>query len=120
MELRGRIALVTGAGHRVGRAIALALGARGMRVAVHYNSAAKGADETVRMIVDAGGEAISIPGDLTKPAAAPALLAPMSAPPERRPVPPEPRSGKSQASSSFSPQPVSVVKSGRALRPPSP
>jgi pteridine reductase len=75
MELRGRIALVTGAGHRVGRAIALALGARGMRVAVHYNSAAKGADETVRMIVDAGGEAISIPGDLTKPAAAPALVA---------------------------------------------
>ena len=32
------IALVTGAGHRVGRAIAVALGARGMRVAVHYNA----------------------------------------------------------------------------------
>ena len=43
MELGGRAALVTGAGHRVGRAIAVALGARGMRVAVHYNAAADGA-----------------------------------------------------------------------------
>jgi pteridine reductase len=75
MELRGRIALVTGAGHRVGRAIAVALGARGMRVAVHYNAAADGADETVRMIEDAGGEAFSVPGDLTKTSTAPALVA---------------------------------------------
>ena len=57
MELRGRIALVTGAGHRVGRAIAVALGARGMRVAVHYNATADGANETVREIESAAGEA---------------------------------------------------------------
>ena len=57
MELHGRIALVTGAGHRVGRAIALALAARGMRVAVHYNAAADGAAETVEQIRSAGGEA---------------------------------------------------------------
>ena len=43
MELRGRTALVTGAGHRIGRAIAVTLGGRGMRVAVHYNAAADGA-----------------------------------------------------------------------------
>jgi pteridine reductase len=65
MELRGRIALVTGAGHRVGRAIAVALGGRGMRVAVHYNAAAEGAQETVREIETAGGEAFALPGDLT-------------------------------------------------------
>lgn len=65
MELRGRVALVTGAGHRVGRAIALALGARGMRIAVHYNATADGAKETVRLIESAGGEARAFSGDLT-------------------------------------------------------
>ncbi len=57
MELRGRVALVTGAGRRVGRAIAVALGGRGMRVAVHYNATADGAKETVREIDRGGGEA---------------------------------------------------------------
>ena len=54
MRLAGRVALVTGAGRRVGRAIAVALGARGMRVVVHYNGSREGADETVR-IDRAGG-----------------------------------------------------------------
>ncbi len=66
MNLRGRVALVTGAGHRVGRAIAVALGGRGMRVAVHYNAAAAGAQETVRQIRAAGGEGDVIAGDLTQ------------------------------------------------------
>ncbi|HEY4216992.1 MAG TPA: SDR family oxidoreductase [Gemmatimonadaceae bacterium] len=65
MELRGRTALVTGAGHRVGRAIAVALGAQSMRVAVHYNSTADGARETARLIQQAGGEADVIQADLT-------------------------------------------------------
>ena len=38
MKLIGCVALVTGAGHRVGRALAVALGAEGMTVAVHFNS----------------------------------------------------------------------------------
>ena len=75
MELRGRIALVTGAGHRVGRAIAVALGARGMRVAVHYNAAADGARETVRLIEDAGGEGRIFSGDLTDASRCAALVA---------------------------------------------
>jgi pteridine reductase len=62
--LAGRVALVTGAGHRVGRAIALALGARGMRVVVHYNAAADGAEETARLIRDAGGAASVVHADL--------------------------------------------------------
>lgn len=66
MELRGRVALVTGAGHRVGRAIALALGARGMRVAVHYNTTAEGAHETVREIESDGGSAETFAADLTR------------------------------------------------------
>lgn len=57
---------MTGAGHRVGRAIAVALGGRGMRVAVHYNAAADGARETVKQIEAAGGEADIISADLTQ------------------------------------------------------
>ena len=68
MELQGHVALVTGAGHRVGRAIALALGARGMRVAVHYNAAADGARETAKLIEEAGGEAKVFAADLTNAA----------------------------------------------------
>jgi len=74
MELRGRVALVTGAGHRVGRAIAVALGAQGMRVAVHYNATADGAEETARLISQAGGEAKTIAADLTNVDACSALI----------------------------------------------
>ena len=55
--LAGRVALVTGAGRRVGRAIALALGARGMHVVVHFNGSREGAEETARLIHAAGGTA---------------------------------------------------------------
>jgi pteridine reductase len=61
----GKVALVTGAGHRVGRAFAVGLGARGYEVAVHYNSAAAPADETVSIIEKAGGKAHKFGCDLT-------------------------------------------------------
>lgn len=75
MELRGRTALVTGAGHRVGRAIAQALGARGMRVAVHYNASADGARETLAALRAEGVEAETFQANLTDAAAAPQLIA---------------------------------------------
>lgn len=65
MELRGRTAIVTGAGHRVGRALAVALGRRGMRVVVHYNATADGAHETLRAIESAGGQGVTVGADLT-------------------------------------------------------
>jgi pteridine reductase len=75
MQLHGRAALVTGAGHRVGRAIAVALGARGMRVAVHYNAAEAGAHDTARLISEAGGSAAVFGADLTAPDAPEPLVA---------------------------------------------
>src|ERR1700755_1877487 len=73
-DFRGKTALVTGAGHRVGRAIAVALGGRGMRVAVHYNATADGARETAKQIEAAGGEAKLFTGDLTDASRAPKLI----------------------------------------------
>src|SRR5689334_25448442 len=74
MELRGKVALVTGAGRRVGRALALGLGEQGMRVAVHYGSSADGAEETARQIEAAGGIASAIGADLTRPDAPDQLI----------------------------------------------
>ncbi len=67
MKLAGGTAVVTGAGRRVGRALALALGAEKMNVAVHYNSAAEEADETVSLIEKAGGKGKAFRADLSKP-----------------------------------------------------
>lgn len=74
MELAGRVALVTGAGRRVGRALAEALGAQRMRVAVHYNESRSGADETVDAIAALGGEARAFSADLRDAAACGALV----------------------------------------------
>lgn len=75
MELRDRVALVTGAGHRVGRAIALGLAGQGARVAVHYNETADGAQSVVASIRAQGGDAFAIAADLSDPRAAAPLVA---------------------------------------------
>jgi pteridine reductase len=74
VELDGRVALVTGAGTRVGRVIALALGKAGMRVGVHYAGSQKGARQTAEEIIALGSDARTLPGDLTDPATGPRLV----------------------------------------------
>jgi pteridine reductase len=71
MELRGRVALVTGGGRRVGRALALALARRGATLAVHYNESDKGASEVIAEISNhpGGGRAEAFDADLTDPQA---------------------------------------------------
>ena len=57
-------ALVTGAGHRLGRAMAVYLATRGYAVAVHYASSAEGAQETLAQIEAAGGTGVVLQADL--------------------------------------------------------
>jgi pteridine reductase len=62
-----RVALVTGAGHRVGRALAVALGGDGFRVAVHFHASGDAARETVEAIRAVGSDAIPFAADLAGP-----------------------------------------------------
>ena len=64
MEIKGKTALVTGSGRRVGRALALALGEAGANVAVHYNGSESDAHEAVKAIRTLGGEAGAFQADL--------------------------------------------------------
>ncbi len=66
MELKGKVALVTGSAKRVGRSIALALAARGAHVAIHYRSSQGEADKLVREINSAGARAQAFRADLEK------------------------------------------------------
>lgn len=57
-------ALVTGAGARLGKAMAEALGADGWAVAIHYRNSRVGAEATAQVIRDAGGRAELVQADL--------------------------------------------------------
>jgi NAD(P)-dependent dehydrogenase (short-subunit alcohol dehydrogenase family) len=70
-----KAALVTGAGRRIGRAIALGLGADGWAVAVHYRSARAEAEAVAAEIASAGGRAVALAADLTREAELIALVA---------------------------------------------
>ena len=58
-------ALVTGAGKRIGRALALKLAEKNFDVAVHYRSSSADADDVVDKIKKSGGNAVSVKADLT-------------------------------------------------------
>jgi pteridine reductase len=75
MDLQGRVALVTGGGIRVGRALSLALAAGKATVAVHYNSSKSEAQQLVDEIAAQGGRAFAFAGDLTQPRAPETLIA---------------------------------------------
>lgn len=63
----GKVAIVTGSSSGIGQSIAIRLGSEGASVVVDYNSHPEGADETKSKIEAAGGKAITIQADVTKP-----------------------------------------------------
>src|SRR5262245_38681698 len=73
-HLTGRIALVTGGGRGIGRAVALALAAEGARVVVTARSTSE-IDAVAAEIREAGGEAEALALDVTDPAAVRAVFA---------------------------------------------
>lgn len=62
--LAGRAALVTGAGVGIGEGIARELARQGARVAIHYAGSSSGAHAAMAEITAAGGEAVTLQGDL--------------------------------------------------------
>jgi len=74
MSLTTSTVLVTGASRGLGRAVALALGARGATVAVHHRASAAAADAVVAGVVERGGRAVAVTGDLADPAGPAAIV----------------------------------------------
>lgn len=64
-DLTGRRALVTGAGHGIGAAVALGLAAAGADVAVHYGRSADGAEQVAAGIAGLGRKAKALQADVT-------------------------------------------------------
>lgn len=76
MSISGQVALVTGAGRGIGRAIALRLAHAGVRVVLAARSEQELA-ATEKEILAAGGQALSLPTDVTDPLSVNRLLVKM-------------------------------------------
>ncbi len=79
MNLAGKTALVTGAAHRVGLAIALELAEAGANLVIHYHSAAAHAVTAVAALQARGVRALALPADLAQPDQITALFARIAA-----------------------------------------
>lgn len=73
-DLHGKVALVTGAGRRLGKAFAEALAAHGADVVVHYGRSAGPAEALARSLEAQGVRAVPLQADLADPEQVPGLL----------------------------------------------
>ena len=63
-DVAHKTVLITGAGKRIGRVLALDLASHCWAVGVHYASSAEAAKEVVSQITEAGGQAHAVQADL--------------------------------------------------------
>ena len=73
-ELKGKVALVTGATKNIGRAVARSLASAGATVAVNSRASKEDGDKVVKEITDAGGRAMTCVGDISDQAAVDAMV----------------------------------------------
>ena len=76
--LKGKVALVTGGGRNIGRAIALALADAGAKVAVNVRSSRDEGQAVVDEIASRGGDALLVAADVTQRAEVDAMIASIS------------------------------------------
>jgi len=74
MQLKDKVAVVTGGSRGIGRAIAIELARRGAKVVVNYNASAGAAEEVVAAIQASGGTAMAAKADVSKLDQAQALI----------------------------------------------
>jgi NAD(P)-dependent dehydrogenase (short-subunit alcohol dehydrogenase family) len=67
-RLQGRVALITGGDSGIGRAVALAFAREGADVLISYLNEGSDAEETARVVREAGRQAVITPGDISQEA----------------------------------------------------
>ena len=65
-KLKGRAAIITGADSGIGRAVALAFAREGADVLISYLNEDEDAQETARLVTEAGRKAVLMPGDISE------------------------------------------------------
>jgi 3-oxoacyl-[acyl-carrier protein] reductase len=65
-RLEGKVTIVTGASRGIGRGIAVRLAQEGAKVVINHRGSAEGAEDTARLIRDAGGEALVVQADVSR------------------------------------------------------
>ncbi len=64
------VVLVTGGSKRIGREICLRLSRNGYKIIIHYRNSSEEAEETAKMIIAEGGNAIVCQADLSEASSA--------------------------------------------------
>lgn len=75
MDLNGKVVVITGGVRDIGREVSLKLAKSGAKLGINYFDNPEDAEETLKLVKEAGGEALLVQGDMTKEADAKKLVA---------------------------------------------